>query len=512
MTTRRSRPMILARFTMLAALLLALCIGLPRDRVDPASADDTNQRARVALMRVNAARAEAGAGPLTLDDAITRATLAHAQYLVMNGGESTHMQVPGRPGFTAVEFWDRLTLAGYTGEARGEVIAPYNEPVHALDVLLSMPYHRHLLIDPTVAVMGFGSAQLGGKTSGVANTGGRVGAPRLVHYPGRNAVGVPTSWDGGETPNPLPAGVKGPVGFTISLVMGAGATMQVSAATLRGPGGELVPVYQVPQLSYLDAYAVIPAAPLAESTTYTAHFVGTANGAAFDERWSFTTAQNPRAPWVSAQSTASGSFVTWAPQGGVAPTAYVIYRCLACSRGGAFERLRVVSAETTTLFDAPPLGTEVTYYVYALYRSAMSTYPNWSRALSGGNAPGYHSQWYSQSGYPELRVGETTTVWISFRNTGTSPWVRGVWGQQANLGLNLDDKTPYRLGMNVDWLWDDRIATTDAAVVPPGDIGQFNFKVRAPMQPGRYVLHVRPVVDGTAWMEDNGVFLIFVVR
>lgn len=491
---------------LVIACLVVSLVWLPQ----PAAADDTSQRARVALMRVNAARAEAGSGPLALDDAITRATLAHAQYIVQNGGTLVHEQVPGRPGFTAVEFWDRMTLAGYTGEPRGEVIDFYNEPAVALDALLATPYHRHPLIDPTVSVMGFGSAQLGGKTSAVVNTGGRAGSPRLVHYPGRNAVGVPTSWDGLEIPNPLPEGAKGPVGFTISLVMGGDATLQVSSATLRGPGGALVPVYQVPQRSNLSAYAVIPAAPLAESTTYTAHFVGTANGVPFDERWSFTTAQNPRAPWLSAQSTTSGSFVTWAPQGGVAPTAYVIYRYR--PRTTMAEILRVVSAETTTLFDAHPFGTEVTYYAYAFYRSARSGSSYGSRALSGGNAPGYHSQWYSQSGYPELRVGETTTVWIAFRNTGTSPWVRGVWGQQANLGLNLDDKTPYRLGMNVDWLWDDRIATTDAAVVAPGDIGQFNFKVRAPAQPGRYVLHVRPVVDGSAWMEDNGVFLVFVVR
>ena len=488
-----------------AVVVLAIAVTwLPH----PAAADDTGQRAHVALMRVNAARAVAGAGPLTLDDAITRAALGHAQYLVLNGGELTHTQVPGRPGFTAAEFWDRLTLAGYTGEVRGEVISSYNEAAPAADRLLATAYHRHLLIDPTLSTMGFGSAQVGGNMGGVINTGGRVGSPRLVHYPGRNAVGVPTSWDGAETPNPLPTGVKGPVGFTISLVLGGGATMQVSSATLRGPDGGLVSVYQVPQLSYPDAYAVIPVAPLAESTTYTAHFVGTANGAAFDERWAFTTAQNPRIPWVSTQSTASGTFVTWAPQGGVAPTAYEVWR----ERSGASEILRVVSAETTTLFAAHPQGTQATYYVYALYRGARSANPNYSRALSGGTAPGYHSQWYSQSGYPELRVGETTTVWIAFRNTGTSPWVRGVWGQQANLGLNLDDKTPYRLGMNVDWLWDDRIATTDAAVVAPGDIGQFNFKVRAPQQPGRYVLHVRPVVDGTVWMEDNGVFLIFVVK
>ena len=59
-----------------------------------------------------------------------------------------------------------------------------------------------------------------------------------------------------------------------------------------------------------------------------------------------------------------------------------------------------------------------------------------------------------------MSPAQVADFWIKFTNTGTETWTRGIWGRQANLGLNRDDKEPYRLGMAADWLWDDRIATT----------------------------------------------------
>ena len=125
---------------------------------------------------------------------------------------------------------------------------------------------------------------------------------------------------------------------------------------------------------------------------------------------------------------------------------------------------------------------------------------------------GWHSTWQQQSPYLVMAPGQVADFWIRFSNSGTETWVRGVWGRQANLGLNGDDKIPYRLGMASNWLWDDRVATTTAATVAPGEIGEFRFQVRAPLSPGTYTLNLRPVIDGTVWMEDQGVFWLIVVR
>jgi hypothetical protein len=129
-----------------------------------------------------------------------------------------------------------------------------------------------------------------------------------------------------------------------------------------------------------------------------------------------------------------------------------------------------------------------------------------------GLKAGWHSTWQGQSDYLVMQPDAVASFWIRFSNDGTETWQRGVWGRQANLGLNGDNKEPYRLGMAASWLWDDRIATTTAATVAPGQIAEFRFNVRAPVKRGVYRLDLRPVIDGTTWMEDQGVFWIIDVR
>ena len=124
--------------------------------------------------------------------------------------------------------------------------------------------------------------------------------------------------------------------------------------------------------------------------------------------------------------------------------------------------------------------------------------------------PGFHSAWVSQSPYPTLQPGQVSTpLTIVFRNTGTQTWTKGVLGQEARLGINQDDAQWAPLGVN--WLAANRVAAQTETTVPPGGNGTFTFQVRAPQTAGTYLLHLRPVIDGTAWMEDQGVFLAITV-
>ncbi len=119
---------------------------------------------------------------------------------------------------------------------------------------------------------------------------------------------------------------------------------------------------------------------------------------------------------------------------------------------------------------------------------------------------GYHSKWVSQTTNPQLGPGETSgDITITFRNSGTKAWTKGVTGQQANLGIRNDDRTWSSLAVN--WLAPDRPAAQNEATVAPGATGTFTFKVRAPQAPSTYVLALRPVIDGVTWLEDDGVFV-----
>lgn len=124
---------------------------------------------------------------------------------------------------------------------------------------------------------------------------------------------------------------------------------------------------------------------------------------------------------------------------------------------------------------------------------------------------GYHSAWVSQSPYPTVDPGQQTPVLtLTFRNTGTLPWRRGVADQQANLGLNGDDRSFAVYGVN--WPTADRVAIQRESIVQPGQNATFSFSMRGPATPGVYRLDLRPVIDGVTWMEDQGVFMYVTVR
>ncbi len=119
---------------------------------------------------------------------------------------------------------------------------------------------------------------------------------------------------------------------------------------------------------------------------------------------------------------------------------------------------------------------------------------------------GYHSRWIGQTSVAELAPGATSEpITLTFRNTGGRPWVKGVLGQEARIGIKNDELTWASLG--VDWLSGSRPVAQTEATVAPGANATFTFKVKAPTTPSTYVLALRPVIDGTVWMEDEGVFI-----
>jgi hypothetical protein len=116
---------------------------------------------------------------------------------------------------------------------------------------------------------------------------------------------------------------------------------------------------------------------------------------------------------------------------------------------------------------------------------------------------GFHSQLVDQSGHLKLKPGEASTITVRLRNVGARTWLRGVAGQQVALGVAGDDRSLSSIG--IGWPTPDRVAIQAEPAVPSGGIATFAFRVRAPTTVGTYALHVRPVIDGLTWMEDDGV-------
>src|SRR5437867_5979717 len=135
--------------------------------------------------------------------------------------------------------------------------------------------------------------------------------------------------------------------------------------------------------------------------------------------------------------------------------------------------------------------------------------------------PGFHAQWYGQSGYPTLCPGARSTATVAYYNAGSQGWVSGRLGQVAYLGTwgpepGQDLASP--LGgdgtfgsPSTGWPRYNRIAIQPAPYVGPGQVAWFQFTIQAPATPGFYRLYLRPLIEGATWMEDFGVFWLVTV-
>lgn len=136
--------------------------------------------------------------------------------------------------------------------------------------------------------------------------------------------------------------------------------------------------------------------------------------------------------------------------------------------------------------------------------------------------PGLHAAWYGASGYPTLCPGQRTTAIVAYYNSGSVGWLRGAMGQVAYLGTwrpEPGQDMPSPLGgdgtagsPNTAWPRYNRIALQPAAWVGPGQVAWFQFALQAPQTPGTYRLYIRPLIEGTAWLEDYGVYLLITVK
>jgi hypothetical protein len=124
---------------------------------------------------------------------------------------------------------------------------------------------------------------------------------------------------------------------------------------------------------------------------------------------------------------------------------------------------------------------------------------------------GYHASWSAQSADPTVVIGATATLVLALKNTGSRGWSNDGAGAHVVIGTN-DPQDADRSELAGDWLAVNRVTSTTTDYVGPGEIGWFEFTVRAPATAGDYRLALRGVVDGVTWLEDDGIFFTIHVR
>jgi uncharacterized protein YkwD len=538
------------------ALLLALpTVGLNARSADAQSAttpDATQSAVQLDMLQtLNDHRASVGAPTVGADARVNAASQNHANYSSANNYMG-HYETSGLAYYSGYSARDRLIATGWTTSFVSEVATGGPTGIAGVNQLWDAPYHRLGMMHPNSVSAGWGFSTVGSRPSTVGDFVYDFSQRpvQFVRSPAAGQTGIPTSWSGGESPSPLPAGVSGPVGYPIMVVYSAGQSVTMRAAEIVAPGGSRVPIYYAPQQFEYDYQVIIPQKPLAAGTTYHVRFDINVNSVMATNEWDFTTAGGSVTPpppspsfhaafqsesaWPTLAAGTSTSLTvkfqntgsaTW--QKGVAGTQAnlglngdtLTFANLGMNDGWLSGNRLATTTEATV---GPGQTGTFTFNVRA--PMTPGTYRLPLRPVIDGvtwmedsgvfmvivSTSSYHSKWVSQSPYPTLRAGQISSpLTLVFTNTGSSPWVKGVLGQEARLGINLDDVT--WAALSVSWPYSSRVATQTEATVASGQNATFTFQVKAPATPGVYSIHLRPVIDGATWMEDQGVFLIVTV-
>jgi len=334
------------------------------------------------------------------------------------------------------------------------------------------------------------------------------------------------------------------------VVYSAGQNVQFRAAELVAPNGTRLPFYLAPQQFEFDYQVIIPQRPLATNTTYHVRFDITVAGQWLTNEWDFSTGATVSGGGPTSSVPDSGLHSAWLSQTQVptmqpASTSQVtlLFRNTGTktwTKGVAGSQVTLGVNGDSASFSALGMNVGWPSANRVAVQNEASVAPgavaSFTFALKAPLAAGtvriplrpvidgvawledqgvfvpvttvvdYHSRWVSESAFPTLRVGEISVpLSIVFRNAGSQTWIGGTLGQEARLAVNQDNAQWAGLGVN--WLSANRVAPQTEATVMPGGLATFTFQVRAPMTPGLYAIHLRPVIDAVTWMEDEGVFL-----
>jgi uncharacterized protein YkwD len=258
----------------------------------PSSASPAQKRA---VERANELRNSIGLWSISEHAQINAAAQAHADYIAFAFNEG-HDETHGESSYyTGAAFWDRMDAAGYAGQPMSEVISYINDPVAAVDGLIATVYHREPFFDPYALEMGYGGASGPSGRTDVINFGGTstlCETDVLVVFPPNGAVGVPTSWDGMESPTPPAPPFGYPSGPIISVHGSADLSIdehKILLGDAEVPHTELTSSNDPNGAVGAGHYFLYPHVPLRSRTAYKMIVTGQHGGAAFHLRWSFTT-------------------------------------------------------------------------------------------------------------------------------------------------------------------------------------------------------------------------------
>jgi len=113
------------------------------------------------------------------------------------------------------------------------------------------------------------------------------------------------------------------------------------------------------------------------------------------------------------------------------------------------------------------------------------------------------AEWIEQSSYPAMHKGDSTTLWVKFKNTSSFTW-RSSGNNPVRLGLDRYwNHSTVMQGMG--WINENRLNTAQEGDINPGQTGTYRFNIYIPPDKpsGKYRFHVRLVSEFFSWFEPD---------
>lgn len=266
-----------------------------------------NEEQKKALNYSNRYRKLLGFSGLQADQSLNAAAMAHSNYMAMNK-KLTHNEFMNDKGVVGEYPYNRADAFGYAGGYVLESIAMGHKDYEAtIENLMSGPYDRIHFINPFITDMGYGvkdkyyTFNFGEKKSG---------QDKMIVYPIDHQIGVPTSWDGNETPSPLRLHKNAQiVGYPITISYFSKNEVEGFIATkviLKDSTGKVIEVYKnTPQndQQLKDTIVIIPTRPLKKGEKYTVSVEGkilfkNKLTKLINKTWEFTTTSKENNEWM----------------------------------------------------------------------------------------------------------------------------------------------------------------------------------------------------------------------
>lgn len=239
---------------------------------------------------INFYRKRAGLIPVTHGESLSSACKKHVTYMESHG--LTHVEDSSKSGYTT---------EGAEAGLASDLAQGTDTMLEALGLWLAGPYHRFPIFEPTLTHVGmnyqgdegFSCLHLGTTDSSLSPF-----PYSPVRYPSPAATNVPTTFNSGESPDPLELhGGNYPAGQVVSIGFRSGVEVESMAVTLTHANGSVVSGYtQLPgdsadpnTANQGNAVTFIPRSPLSGDTRYTVHMSGVVDGSTFSKSWKFTT-------------------------------------------------------------------------------------------------------------------------------------------------------------------------------------------------------------------------------